>query len=76
MAVSELINLSALLNNAKCFDLVSQHRWPQGVTRRSRIGSVTSARPVVNIPISLRIRYWPVITNRWGSFCHASTRWD
>jgi transposase-like protein len=31
MAVSELINLAALLDDAKCFDLVRQHRWPQGV---------------------------------------------
>jgi hypothetical protein len=31
MAVSELINLSSLLDDAKCFDLVRQHRWPQGV---------------------------------------------
>ena len=26
MAVSELINLSTLLDDAKCFDLVRQHR--------------------------------------------------
>ena len=31
MSVSGLINLSALLDDAKCFDLVRQHRWPQGV---------------------------------------------
>jgi transposase-like protein len=31
MAASELINLSALLDDAKCFDLVRQHRWPQGM---------------------------------------------
>lgn len=31
MAVSELINLSTLLDDAKCFDLVRQHRWPQDV---------------------------------------------
>jgi hypothetical protein len=31
MAVSGLINLSALLDDAKCFDLVRQLRWPQGV---------------------------------------------
>ena len=31
MAISALINLSALLDDAKCFDLVRQHRWPQGV---------------------------------------------
>ncbi len=31
MAVSDLINLSALLDEAKCFELVRNHRWPQGV---------------------------------------------
>jgi transposase-like protein len=31
MAVSDLINLSALLDEAKCFELVRQHRWPNGV---------------------------------------------
>jgi transposase-like protein len=30
MAVSDLINLSALLDDAKCFELVRQHRWPEG----------------------------------------------
>lgn len=30
MAISDLVNLSALLDEAKCFDLVRQHRWPQG----------------------------------------------
>jgi transposase-like protein len=31
MAISDLINLSALLDEAKCFELVRQHRWPEGV---------------------------------------------
>ena len=31
MAVSDLVNLSALLDDAKCFALVRQHRWPDGV---------------------------------------------
>src|SRR5215212_2127481 len=31
MAVSEVINLSGLLDEAKCFELVRQHRWPAGV---------------------------------------------
>ncbi len=59
MAVSDLVNLSALLDEAKCFDLVRQHRWPQGVrcpgcdsaavvrtatTRPSRIGNAIFAR--------------------------------
>src|SRR5215210_6076567 len=31
MAVSDLVNFSALLDDAKCFALVRQHRWPEGV---------------------------------------------
>ncbi len=31
MGASDLINLSALLDDAKCFALVRQHRWPKGV---------------------------------------------
>jgi transposase-like protein len=31
MAISELINLSALLDEARCFELLRQHRWPDGV---------------------------------------------
>ena len=31
MAVSDLVNFSALLDDAKCFALVRQHRWPDGV---------------------------------------------
>ena len=31
MAVSDWVNLSALLDEAKCFELVRQHRWPDGV---------------------------------------------
>src|SRR5213080_4950763 len=31
MAVSEVVNLSGLLDDAKCFELVRQHRWPNGV---------------------------------------------
>ena len=31
MAASDLVNLSSLLDDAKCFALVRQHRWPKGV---------------------------------------------
>jgi transposase-like protein len=31
MAAPDLVNLSALLDDAKCFALVRQHRWPDGV---------------------------------------------
>src|SRR3954462_6690546 len=31
MPASELGNLSGLLDDAKCFALVRQHRWPEGV---------------------------------------------
>ena len=56
----DLVGLSALLDDAKCFALVRQHRWPEGVrcpgcgsarwsataaTMPSRIGSAIAARP-------------------------------
>jgi len=31
MAASDLINLAGLMDDAKCFALVRQHRWPEGV---------------------------------------------
>jgi transposase-like protein len=31
MAVSDMVNLSGVLDEAKCFELVRQHRWPDGV---------------------------------------------
>ena len=31
MAAPDLVNLSGLMDDAKCFALVRQHRWPEGV---------------------------------------------
>ncbi len=31
MAVSGLVNLSGLRDDAKCFAFVRQHRWPKGI---------------------------------------------
>ena len=31
MAAPLLVNLSSLLDDAKCFELIRQHRWPEGV---------------------------------------------
>jgi len=31
MAASDLVNLSGLMDDAKCFALVREHRWPEGV---------------------------------------------
>ncbi len=31
MPASDLVNLSSLMDDAKCFALVRQHRWPEGV---------------------------------------------
>src|SRR3954451_386902 len=31
MPASDLVNLSGLLDDAKCFALVRQHRWPEGM---------------------------------------------
>jgi hypothetical protein len=59
MPTPTLVNLSSLIDDAKCFELVRQHRWPDGVrcpscgsssaaryggTHPNRIGSATVAR--------------------------------
>ena len=31
MAAPDLVNLSGLMDDAKCFALVRQHRWPGGI---------------------------------------------
>ena len=31
MAAPDLVNLSGLMDDAKCFALVREHRWPEGV---------------------------------------------
>jgi len=31
MATSDLVNFSGLINDAKCFALVREHRWPESV---------------------------------------------
>src|SRR3954466_12402248 len=31
MAAPDLVNLASLVDDAKCFALVRQHRWPEGV---------------------------------------------
>src|ERR671910_1787576 len=38
-----LVNLSSLIDDAKCYELVRQHRWPDGV-RCPRCGGVSVAR--------------------------------
>ena len=44
MASSELINLTALIDDAKCFELIRHHRWPEGI----RCPSCTRATVVRN----------------------------
>src|SRR4051794_33111544 len=43
MTATSLVNLSALIDDAKCFELVRQHRWPDGV-RCPTCGSAAVAR--------------------------------
>ena len=40
---SSLVNLAALLADARCFELVRQHRWPEGI-RCPRCGDAKVAR--------------------------------
>src|SRR3954451_7189585 len=44
-----LVNLSSLIDDAKCYELVRQHRWPDGV-RCPRRGSAAAARPAAGAP--------------------------
>jgi transposase-like protein len=41
--MSSLVNLSSLIDDAKCYELVRQHRWPDGV-RCPRCESVSVVR--------------------------------
>jgi transposase-like protein len=43
MTTTPLVNLAALIDDAKCFELVRQHRWPEGV-RCPTCGSAAVAR--------------------------------
>ncbi len=43
MTSTPLLNLASLLDDAKCFELVRQHRWPDGV-HCLHCGSATVAR--------------------------------
>src|SRR3712207_17349 len=43
MTAADLVNLSALIDDAKCFALVRQHRWPEGV-RCPACGGATVVR--------------------------------
>src|SRR3954451_13648431 len=40
---SPLVNLSSLIDDAKCYELIRQHRWPEGV-RCPRCGDAKVAR--------------------------------
>ena len=43
MPSTSLVNLSSLIDNAKCYALVRQQRWPEGV-RCPACGSATVIR--------------------------------
>ena len=43
MSTPNLVNLSALIDDAKCYALVRQHRWPEGV-HCPRCGGTSVAR--------------------------------
>ncbi len=49
MVASDLINLSGLTDNAKCFSLVCQHRWPEGA-RCSMCAAAPSSETAMRMP--------------------------
>ena len=91
MAASDLINLPGLIDNAKCFALVRQHRWPEGVrcpcaaaapssgtgaTTRSSAGSGIGARHALGVSTNSPARCWSGTTSRCGYGCFAFISWD
>jgi transposase-like protein len=56
MAAPDLVNLSSLIDDAKCFALVRQHRWPDGV-RCPACGSSTVVRDGFDDTQAHRQRY-------------------
>ena len=56
MAAPDLVNLAALIDDAKCFTLVRQHRWPEGV-RCPGCGSAAVVRHGRDDTQPLRQRY-------------------
>src|SRR3954467_6107170 len=56
MAAPDLVNLASLIDDAKCFALVRQHRWPEGV-RCPGCGSDAVVRHGCDDPQPHRQRY-------------------
>jgi len=90
MAGPDLDTLSALLDDAKCFALVRQHRWPEGVrcpacassaVVRDGCGDTRRSRQRYRCKVcmgrfdDLTGTVWPAITGRCGSGCCACTSW-
>src|SRR5437764_15422960 len=86
MSASDLVDLSGLMDDAKCFALVRQRRWPEGV-RCPGCGSEAVIRHGRDDAQPDRQRYrckacagasttsperrWPAATSRCGSGCCA-----
>ena len=90
MATVDPVNLASLLDDAKCFALVRQHRWPEGVRcpgcgsdavvrnghdDTSCIGSGIAAGRARRASTTSAGLCWPATTSRCGSGCCASTSW-
>jgi transposase-like protein len=56
MPTPPLVNLSSLIDDAKCYELVRQHRWPDGV-RCPHCGSASVARHGHDVVERHRQRY-------------------
>jgi len=90
MAASDLINLSGLMDDAKCFAFVRQHRWSEGVRYPvCDSGAVTRDGHDGTQPCRQRYRckacsgrfdnltgtVWPGITSRCAFGCFVSPSW-
>ena len=71
MAASDLINLSGLMDDAKCFAFVRQRRWPEGI-RCPACDNDAVIRDGHDDTQPCRQRYW---CKRWQDLQIDGERW-
>src|SRR5215210_3994121 len=65
MSAPDLVNLSALIDNAGCFALVLQHRWPEGV-RCPGCGSASVVRDGYDDTLAVSMNVGPAVLTNSG----------
>ena len=70
MPTPNLVNLPSLIDDAKCYELIRQHRWPDGV-RCPRCEDASVARHGRDDTQTWPAPFWPGTISLCGSGCCA-----